>query len=255
MNKKVLIFLSILLIGFLYIFNADRFIRNSLSALNNSISSSYLDIFISIQSTVNKYFNQLDYIEQLVSKNNENQKYKTLYETTTQDLLELQRFNSSEFKKDNFSLTKVKVLSYYKFSDHSKVILDLKPSEIKDINGLISYDGFSAGIVLEKENQVVAYLNHNKKCNYAVYIGEDNAPGITSGMTKDGYLIIKYIPLWKDIKIDDEIITSGMDNIFPNGIKVAKVLLVKENENTKEVLAKPYNEVSKERYFYMVNQN
>ena len=251
MNKKVLIFFAVLIISFSYIFNVDRFFKNQLSALNDSVSSSYLNILVSIQSTVNKYFNQLDYIEQLKTQNDENQKYKILFNTTNQHLKELQRFEINKFKKDEYNLTKVKVLSYYKFNDHSKVVLDSIITNSESINSLITYDGYSAGIVLEKENQVVAYLNHNKKCNYAVYIGEESAPGITSGMTKGGLLIIKYIPLWKNIKIDDEIITSGMDEIFPAGIKVGKVVGVKENETTKEAYAIPYAKVSKERYFYL----
>jgi len=251
MNKKFLVFLVLVTIIFSYIFNADRFFRNQISAFNNSITSSYLDILVSIQSTVNKYFNQLDYIEQLKTQNDESQKYKLLYNRINLHLSEIEKFEIDKFNQDDYNLTKVKVLSYYRFNDHSKVILDSTLKKRDTINSLITYDGYSAGIVLEKDNQSIAYLNHNRKCNYAVYIGSSNAPGITSGMTKSGLLIVKFIPLWKNVNIDDEIITSGMDNIFPAGVKVAKVVSVKENETTKEVFAIPYAKATKERYFYL----
>ncbi|MEA3383641.1 MAG: rod shape-determining protein MreC [Campylobacterota bacterium] len=251
MNKKFLIFVAILLISFSYIFNVDRFLRNQFSALNNSIISIYLNSLVAVQVTVNKYFNQLDYIEQLKTQNDENQKYKLLYNTTNQKLKELKEFSSNDFNQTEYNITKVKVLSYYKFNDHTKVLISEKLNNSKSINSLITYDGYSAGIVLEKENKTISYLNENEKCNYTVYIGENNAPGITAGINKNGLLVVKFIPLWKQIKIDDEIITSGMDNIFPIGIKVAKVVAIKENDNTKELLAIPYAKTSKNRYFYM----
>ncbi|MEA2050485.1 MAG: rod shape-determining protein MreC [Campylobacterota bacterium] len=251
MNKKLLIFFIFLIIGFSYLFNIDRVVRNQLYSINTFISSTYINILISTQSSISKYFNQLEYIDQLISKNEKNQRYKTLYETTKKELDQIKDFENEDFKKSKYNLKKVKVLSYYKFNDHSKVILDTNIIKKNRINSLITYDGFSAGIVLNKDDKTIAYLNNNKKCNYAVFIGKENAPGITSGMTKDGLLIIRYIPLWKKISIDDEVFASGMDNIFPQGIKVGKVLSIKENEHTKEVLVQPYAKLSKQRYFYL----
>jgi len=252
MNKKLLIFLAIITISLSFVFNIDRFINNKLSVLNNSISSYYLETLISVQSTISKYFNQLEYIDQLKIQNDQNQKYQTLYNIELNKFREIERFQQNKTLEDEYNLTKVKVLSYYKFTDHSKVILDLKDTK-DNIKPLISYDGYSAGIIITKENQSVGYLNHNNKCNYAVYIGNRNAPGITSGMNQDGFLKIKFIPLWQKVQIGDEIITSGMDNIFPIGIKVAKVISIEKNENTKKVLALPYIISLQQRYFYTNN--
>lgn len=252
MSKKVVILLTILVISFSYIFGVDKFINNKISALNSSISSSYLNLLVSIQSTVNKYFSQLAYIDQLKKSNDENQKYKTFYNIVKKELLDLKKIDLESFDETKFKFQRVKVLSYYKLNDHSKVILD-KNIISNNIGALVTYDGYSAGIVLKKDEITIAYLNQNRKCNYSVYIGEKNAPGITSGMDENGLIKIKHIPLWKKVKVDDEIVTSSMDGIFPLGIKVGRVVSIEKNDNTQTILALPYVETLGKRDFYLFN--
>ena len=250
MNKKLLLFLSILAICIAYIFNIDRVIDNKLSILNKNISSLYLHTLISLESKVNKYFNQLNYIEQLKQSNQQNQQYKVLYDIKISEFNELNKLINLNYDT-NHTLHKIKVLSYYKLDDYSKVIVDLKGEKINSINALLTYDGYSAGIVLNKENKNIAYLNQNKRCNYAVFIGSEQTPGITSGVTTDGWLQILHIPLWKDVSVGDEIITSGMDSIFPFGIKVGKVVNIIKEADTIKILAKPYAKVLGERDLYL----
>ena len=146
---------------------------------------------------------------------------------------------------------KIKVLSYFKLNDNSKVIIDYKDIKKDKIYPLITYDGYSAGIALNQKNRNIAYLNNNERSNYTVFIGNSNAPGITSGINENGKLKIKHIPLWKKININDEVITSGMDNIFPYGIKDGKVLKIDKMETTQNILCKPYGKVLSQRYFYI----
>jgi hypothetical protein len=79
MNKKFTLFLILLTIGIFYLFNIERVIQNKLSVLNQSIQSTYINLFVSISNTLDKYLNQLDYINQLRASNEENLKYKTLH--------------------------------------------------------------------------------------------------------------------------------------------------------------------------------
>ncbi len=109
--------------------------------------------------------------------------------------------------------------------------------------------------MLKQNNQTVSYLNPNPKCNYAVFIGKTNAPGITSGANKKGDIIIKYIPKWYMINVDDEVITSGMDDIFPKGIKVGIITSIKELPNTKIATIKPYAKVLSKKNFYLINKD
>jgi rod shape-determining protein MreC len=67
-------------------------------------------------------------------------------------------------------------------------------------------------------------------------------------------MIIKHIPIWFNIKNNDEVITSGMDRTFPTGIKVGRVVSVKQLTNTKEVYIKPYVDILTQRDFYMIEK-
>ena len=250
MNKKIIIFLLIISLGLGYYFNIERDIKNKLNQLNKSISTMFLTNLIKIESTIDKYFNQLKYIGKLKKINEENENYKTLYEIKTKENKELQQLLNINFTNEH-KFEKIQVLSYLKLNDTSKVTINYPLIEKNKIYSLITYDGYSAGITLNKDGQNVAYLNNNERCNYTIFIGEDNAPGITSGVNNNGKLVINHIPLWKDIKIDDEIITSGMDEIFPFGIKVGVVKDIIKGEITQIVLCEPYGKVLSQRYFYL----
>lgn len=234
-----------------YIFNIDNLIKNNLSILGNNISSGYINILVSIESSINKYFNQTTYIEQLKKENKELTKYKTLYGIAQNEVQELKEMLHMK-QNEQLELQRIKVLSSYTLYEPSIVRFNDNIHINDTITPIITYEGYSAGILIKKEKQLLGYLNKNPKCNYAVYIGEENAPGITSGMDKKGSLIIKHIPKWKNINISDEIITSGMDNIFPFGIKVAKVTAIQKGENTNTVYALPYAEPLGKRYFYII---
>ena len=65
MNRSVLLITTIFIIIIGYIFNLDRVIKNNLSALGNNVSSIYLNSLVSLESSINKYFYQTEYIEQL----------------------------------------------------------------------------------------------------------------------------------------------------------------------------------------------
>jgi len=256
MNKKFTLFLIILIVSILYISNADRLIQNKLAVLNKFIQSSYINIFVSINSTINKYLNQLDYINQLKKSNDLHLKYKLLYDIKISELDELNKISKKTVVNTiNIQLNEVKVLSYYKFNDNSRVLIDTQDLNSSKIYSLMTHDGYSAGIVLNKNNTFLAYLNNNDKCNYTVFIGKENVPGITSGISKNGNLLIKYVPIWKKVSLGDEVITSSMDSIFPFGVKVGKVTKINIKDNIQEVLVLPYAKILGTRKYYLYNAN
>ena len=238
MNKK---FLFILILIFLsYIFNIDKFISNKITILNINIKENYIYVLSYLNNFITKHFNQEKQIINLQNKLLEKEK---LLCTTN-----IKTINTN----DNI-LSKIDVLSYIDFSDFSKVIL--KPvSNVKKISALITKNGYSAGIIKKKGIEYIGYLNHNPKSNYAVYIGKNNAPGITHGIPHNENIKIKFIPLWQNINIGDKVITSGMDNIFPYGIKVGYVSSIKKLSTTQEAFVKPYAKVYSQKYFYILNK-
>ena len=56
------------------------------------------------------------------------------------------------------------------------------------------------------------------------FIGNERNPGIaTSNDESSDLLSVKFIPVWADINVGDEVITSGMDNIFMRDLELVKL--------------------------------
>lgn len=246
--RKFFFIILFLLIGLAYLFEVDRLIVQKLSFFND-IKISYINKVINVSTTLEKYFDQVNTIEKLRIENNELKQYKTLYTATQKQLDTIKEFIVSmdaDETKPNIKLARV--LSYINFNDFTKVWLDQK-KEDDSILGLITEE-YAAGIVVNENGKSVALLNGNKKSSYAVFIGENKVPGIITS-SKDGKnLLIKYIPIWSEIKVGDEVITSGMDNIFFEGLKVGRITEINKLPDMQAATIKPYANVLKKKYFY-----
>ena len=99
----------------------------------------------------------------------------------------------------------------------------------------------------------LALLNRDIKSAYSVYIGKNHAPGIAHG-NNDQHLIVDFIPTWYDIKKGDEVITSGLDNIFFKGLKVGRVLSVTSSQGYQNAVIEQYYKDNEPSYFHMIRK-
>ncbi len=93
-------------------------------------------------------------------------------------------------------------------------------------NGILVGEIFSA-----KESVSFAYLLNNPKCKIAVTVmGEDDTVGVIEG---DLGLTIKmnFIPQSKNIKIGDQVITSGLQDFIPRGLSIGYISDLKKENN------------------------
>jgi rod shape-determining protein MreC len=252
MRKFLFAFLFIIA-GLSYLFKIDELLVEKFSFVND-IKVSYINKIINFSTSIEKHFEQVNTINKLKTENNELKEYKILYETTQNQLNTLKEFLVNvDIPDNNPKIELVKVLSYINFDDFTKVWLDKKINN-DSILGLIT-DNYSAGIVVNKDGRAVGLLNGNKDCTYAVFIGEGKAPGIITASSKQDELQIKFIPIWADLKKGDEVITSGMDNIFYEGLKVGRIIEVTDLADMKVATVKPYANVLKKKYFYTYKNN
>ncbi|QKF68470.1 rod shape-determining protein MreC [Arcobacter venerupis] len=252
MRKFIFVFLFIIA-GLSYLFKIDELLVEKFSFVND-MKVLYINKIINFSTSVEKHFEQVNTITKLKTENNELKEYKILYETTQNQLNTLKEFLVNvDIPDNNPKIELVKVLSYMNFDDFTKVWLDKKINN-DSILGLIT-DNYSAGIVVNKDGRAVGLLNGNKDCTYAVFIGEGKAPGIITASSKQDELEIKFIPIWADLKKGDEVITSGMDNIFYEGLKVGRIIEVTDLADMKVARVKPYANVLKKKYFYTYKNN
>ncbi|MFA9372594.1 rod shape-determining protein MreC [Poseidonibacter sp.] len=251
--RKLLFFILLIIISLSYLFDLDKLVVKKLTIFND-LKLAYINKVISISTTVEKYFSQASNIERLRAENNDLLEYKILYNTSQKKLDSINELITSiNLNEDKSKVTITKVLSYINYNDFTKVWLD---HEKKDdtILGLIT-ENYAAGIVVRENDRAVALLNGNKKSSYAVFIGKNKIPGIFMSSNDIRNVVIKYIPIWAKVNVGDEIITSGMDNIFFEGLKVGKVTKVTKYPDMQIAEIKPYANVLEKKYFYIYEEN
>ena len=146
----------------------------------------------------------------------------------------------------------IRTNSYQKFGNLNRIWLDVDDYNSSRIYGL-TYKEFVAGIVIEEKGKALGLLNRDIKSSYAVYVGNNKAPGIAHGNSSKN-LIIKFIPTWFIINIGDEVTTSGLDKIFFKGLKVGKVLSVTSSGGYQNAVIEPYFKSNNPNYFYMIKK-
>jgi len=248
--SKFVFFLAIILIGLFYVLHFDKVLTDQFASIN-SLKKEYVIQSSALSQNINAFFNQASKIKELSKENQELLTYKNLY-TSTQAELQNIKNSTTLLKNSDESLQLVKVLSYVNFNDFTKVWLDTEKLDAK-IQGLVDGE-FSAGIVIQKANKSQALLNGHEKSNYSVFIGKNRAPGIIHKNRHKDLLSIKYIPIWIDIEIGDEVITSGMDNIFFEGLKVGKVVKINKMQDQQEAFIKPYSKILQKKYFHIYDK-
>lgn len=212
------------------------------------VKTFYINTAQYFKETKEKYFTQVVTIEALQKENKELRNYKIKYEATKKEvetILENLENTNITTKDAKFA----RVLSYIDFDDYTKVWLDLEKKD-NTILGIIS-DEYAAGIVVSQDGKAKALLNGNEKSNYAIFVGDKKAPGIIHASKDKHTLVAKFIPIWFDIKKGDEVITSGMDNIFFEGLKVGRVISIKKQQDIQEATIMPYAKVLKQKAFFV----
>jgi rod shape-determining protein MreC len=247
MLKNRYTFAIILLI---ILFSIKQFtnIESSILEFSNNIKNSYISIVDKIDTTIKTHFNQKQKILELEKKIKILEplaSQSVAFGTKLNDLL--QDANLSNY---NPNMHLVRVISYKQFNNFNKFWIDFKNFNKNKIYGLI-YKGYTAGIVKEENSRALAILQKDKDSIYSVYIGKNKILGIAFGNGEN--LTIKYIQHNKKIDINDEVTTSGNDGIFYEGIKVGKIIELKQNQLYKSAIVKPYTTAQRAKYFYALD--
>ena len=148
------------------------------------------------------------------------------------------------------SLHLVRTLSFEKLGDYNTMWLDFKDFEPNKIYGLI-YKGYVAGIVREKDGNPLALFSLDPTVTLSVYIGKYKTEGVIFGNNSN--MLIKYIQKFYTIKVGDEVVTSGKDGIFNEGVKIGKVTKITEKELYNEATVEPYIYATHAKYLYAID--
>lgn len=253
MVKKPLIWLVVLVGIFIGSLKLSSSVHSYILYLSDTVKVGFLNFGEGVVRHFRRHFDQVDEIRTLSKELRDKEKLELATMALDSELKRLLRFLASDLDVHYHGMRLVRTLSYAEIGDYYKVWLehDLRDFPTKKIFGLIQ-NGFAAGIVANYDGRAMGLLNGDDKCSYSVYIGELKAPGIIK-TTEKGKVVADFIPSWLDVKEGDEVVTSGLDGIFFENIKVGKVISVHQSQGYLVAEILPYADSLHPRYFWMLD--
>jgi len=247
MKQKSIFFTAFLLLFTALFYKNYHDITDKVLYFSNHIKSTFVKQKEAIATTIENHFYQQEQIEELQNRLHTLEKSASLSVAFAAKLNHL--LNEANLTAFNPALHLVQVIGYQTLQDKNRLWIAF-PEFDKEKNYGLLYQGYTAGIIKEKNNQPLAILQTDKESLFSVYIGENHIQGVAYG--NDNLLEIKYIPNYENPKIGDEVITSGNDNLFYEGIKVGKVIAVEKKDMYKIATLKPYANPKDAQFLYAV---
>lgn len=251
MTKGLLSFFFIfiaLILGALYY---TETIQSPFISALNAIKINYHNGTEFIQKNIDKHFLQAQHITELEDKLQTYENNHLVMQQLASEINDLFAENRSTLKT-NPQVELVRTISYQKFADQDRIWLEVPDYNSSRVYGL-TYKELVAGIVVSQNGRPLGLLNSDIKSSYAVYVGSDKAPGVAHGNSAEN-LLVKFIPAWFAIKEGDEVITSGLDEIFFKGLKVGAVISVTKSQGYQNAVIKPYYKANDPNYFHMIKK-
>jgi rod shape-determining protein MreC len=227
------------------------FLQAPFLKLSENIKLAYLDQIQSFNQSVTEHLNQKNTILRLQRENRYYERELLTMHQVADEYSNLLREQNSSIKTLP-TLSLVRTISYVRMGNPHKLWLEMDDFNPKQVYGLL-YRGYAAGIVVSDHKRPMALLNGDIKSTYAVSIGSSMAPGIVRG-NNERRLIVDFIPTWVTIAIGDEVITSGLDQIFLAGLQVGKVISISRASGYQSAVVEPYFYAKKPAYFHIITK-
>ncbi len=251
MNKKVFSFFILLVALFVSALYYSNSVQKPLLTALNSFKSYYHFSTEYIQNQIEKHFFQVQHIEELQSSLQKYENNHLVMQQLATEINDLYKANNSPLKI-NPQVELVRTIAYQKFGDFNKLWMQIPDYNASKIYGL-TYKEYVAGIVIPKNGEALGVLNRDIQCSYSVFVGAQHAPGIAHGNSGE-HIVIKFIPAWFNIQAGDEVISSGLDNIFFKGLKVGQVLSVQKAQGYQNAIVDQYYKADNPNYFYLIRK-
>lgn len=251
MNKQRLLIALFLLITLGGVISFSPFLQSPFIQLSHSLKLGYLNQLQHIDDAFTAHFNQAKTISELQKKNRFYEKELLSLHQISNDYQNLLREHNSSITLHP-SVELVRTLSYVQMGDPYRLWITMPYFDSKKVYGLL-YRGYVAGIVVSEHDRPMALLNGDLKSTYAVSVGTTMAPGIARGNNSRS-LIVEFIPTWIPISVGDEVLTSGLDNIFLAGLKVGKVTSIVRSGGYQSATVEPYFYGKNPTYFHVITQ-
>ncbi len=240
-----------LILGFLIFisFYYGSVIKNNVLIFNDAVINAYYDSKNYLKELISEHFNQAEQIRILREQNKILEEANALVSTFASQLnLFLEDKNSSQYFPQ---VSLVRAVSYVQISNYDRIWLSSSSFSGSKNRGLI-YQGYTAGIAIAREGRPMALLQTDEQCVFSVVVGKEKIPGVVQG--RNGKVIVKFIPKWEKIKAGDEVLTSGLDEVFFSGVPVGRVINVFSDDMYQSAELEPFAKIDLPSYMYIIEK-
>lgn len=222
-KKTVFLIIFIFLLSF-FLISAQS--KGLINAPKIEINSLFLPI-----NSVKNFFSELFYLKEENLKLKQRLYEAVLREKSNKELLEENKrlkelLSLKEQKKEVVAIANVISKGSNKFLK-TMVIDKGSLHGIKKDMAVITFNGLIGKVLYTFDNFSEILLLTDPNFSVAVKVERTRTEGVLSG-TGTNLCALKYIPVEEDIAVGDVLITSGMDGIFPEGIKVGVVKTIEK---------------------------
>ena len=247
-NKLRYIFILSFLLFMSFYFGGH--IKSVVLGVNDSFIDGYHSLKNSIIDTINEHFNQVDEIRILRAKNEALEQSAALLSTFANELNAILEDKNSTLYYPQVSL--VKAISFVQISDYNRIWLSFSGTLESTRNTGLIYQGYTAGIAVAKDGRLMGILQGDEQCVFSVFVGKKKIPGVVQG--RNGRVVVKFIPKWEKINIGDEVLTSGLDEIFFAGVPVGRVVSVLSEDMYQSAELEPFAKITIPNYMYVIEK-
>ncbi len=96
---------------------------------------------------------------------------------------------------------------------------------------VVSPQGLVGKVIEEYSHQAKVLLIIDERSKVGIRVQRTRDIAILQGKGKEGVCELKYLLNTASVKVGDKVVTSGLGNLFPEGILVGKISEVKRDSN------------------------
>ena len=119
------------------------------------------------------------------------------------------------------------------YIDHASwlqtLLLYVGEAEVFRNQAVVSADGLVGRVVAAPLPYAKVQLVTDRAASVGGMIQRTRRQGVVRG-SSPGSLELRYVPLQADVRVGDEIVTAGIDGIYPRGIPIGRVIEVKPGD-------------------------
>ena len=253
--KKFFLWLVSIAVVFFVSLKIGSELHTQMLNISDYFKKLFLEISENTDTAWSKYFDQAQTIDTLNERlKDEEERKLTNLALESENRILRQILYSHENVHASPQTSLVRILSYIQLGNFERVWLEHSLTNMREgrIFGLV-FDNNVVGIALSSQGRLMGLLNGDPNNVYSVYIGANKAPGIITGSPNKNMLTASYIPQWIRISEGDEVITSGLDGIFFEGIKVGKVVSIRISREYFIAEIEPYVDVYNLHYLWLID--